>query len=126
MRPAWLLCVASALVAAPGCRSTGERAAAGTERYQPVTGNLRAAVSTPLDRVWAATQAAVDELEFRSSGKSKDALSASLIANGAVGTEVRVRLERRGESLTEIIIGVGPFGRRATADALLDRIKSKL
>ena len=73
MKIACVACVVLASLAAlPGCRTPEERAAR-PDRYQPITGALRSTLDAPFDRVWAAAQASVEELAFRSVSKSKDA-----------------------------------------------------
>jgi hypothetical protein len=126
MKIACVACmVLASLAALPGCRTPKERTER-PDRYQPITGALRSTLDAPLDRVWAAAQASVDELALRSSSKSKDALNATLVAKAADGSDVRVRLERRAENTTDIFVNVGSFGRRATAEAVLERIRAKL
>ena len=126
MKMACVSCmVLASLAVLPGCRTPEERAAR-PDRFQPITGALRATLDAPFDQVWAAAQASVEELALRSSSKSKDALSASLVAKGADGADIRIRLERRAENTTDIALNVGPFGRRATAEAVLEKIRAKL
>jgi hypothetical protein len=122
---AWVVALAAA-VGVAGC--AGQRASAtdAPERFHPVSGALTTTLQAPMDQAWNAAQGAVEELQFRAGTKTKDALTALMTAKTADNGEVKIRLDKRSEGVTWVRIGVGPFGKEATARAVLQKIKEKL
>jgi hypothetical protein len=116
--------LASALLL--GSCNRAQNTAPGAVSFSRITGNLNATLDAPLDRTWAATQAAVDELQFHTGTKSKDALTGIMTAKTADNSEVRIRLEKRTDSRTGITVGVGPFGKESLAQTVLDKIRAKI
>lgn len=114
----------------PGCVALvagAAGAAAGVGTYAYVSGRLEAHLEHPLDRVWEATQTAVEEnLEFSVQRADKDAITARMRAKQADGTEIRIDLERQGENLTRIRIRVGVFGDEAKSRLILEKIGEHL
>ena len=114
-----------AAAALAGCG--GDRPPApGTATFSQISGHLNATLEAPIDRVWTAAQAAIEELQFKTGTKSKDALTGLLTAKTADNSDVRVRLDKRTDATTDVMVGVGPFGKEATARIVLDKIKEKL
>lgn len=129
----WLrlgLAVAVALVglSQTGCvlLVAGGAAAAGAGTYAYVQGELKATESAPLDRVWAATQAAVTELELPITSRHKDALGARLLARTSSDKKVEINLKKVTDTTTEIRIRVGTWGDETLSRLILDKIKKRL
>ena len=100
--------------------------AAGVGTYAYTQGELNTTFESSLDRTWAATQAAVNDLQFEIGEQSKDALQAQMRVNQADGTPVRIRLNRQTDSLTEVRVRVGIFGDEGVSRAVLDKIRDNL
>jgi hypothetical protein len=128
-RPALALAaLLPALALLTGCVAAlvagGVAAGAGGVAY--VNGELKSVESAPLDKAWKATQTAVQDLEFTVIDKHKDGLQAELRARTATDKKVRIKLEKAGESVTDIRIRVGTFGDESLSRGILDKIKQKL
>jgi hypothetical protein len=125
-----LVCLAAAFLASaallPACKSTQPTAGGGTATFHQITGDLTFTVEAPLDRTWAAAQAAVEDLQFRTTGKSKDAIQGILNAKAANDDSIKITVEKRTESTTDVTVGVGPFGREATARLVGDKVRARL
>lgn len=97
---------------------------AGTIAY--LKGELKATEGYSMNVTWAATVAAVDELEFLVINKVKDEVSAELKAQTADNKTVNIKLKRIADNLTEITIRVDTFGDEALSRYILNKIQSKL
>jgi len=109
------------VVAAVG---VGAAAGAGTIAY--IKGELKAVEDANIDRVWRATEGAVDELNFIVTNKVKDAVSAKLDALTADNKSIHITLKRKTDSLTEIIIRIGTFGNEELSRLILEKIQKRL
>jgi hypothetical protein len=117
--------LASALVL-PACKSTQTSSGGTTTTFHQITGDLTFTVDAPLDRTWGAAQAAVEDLQFRTTGKSKDAIQGVLNAKAANDDSIKITIEKRTESATDVTVGVGPFGKEQTARLVGDKLRSRL
>jgi len=109
------------VVAAVG---VGAAAGAGTIAY--LKGELKALEDANIDRVWRATEGAVNELNFIVTNKVKDAVSAKLDALTADNKNVHITLKRKTDSLTEITIRIGTFGNEELSRLILEKIQKRL
>jgi hypothetical protein len=100
--------------------------AAGVAGYAYVKGELKGTEAASLDKTWAATQAAMKDLEFVVVNQRKDAVQAELEARTAKSTKVTVDLKSLSDTTTEVRIRVGTFGDKAVSLTILEKIKSKL
>jgi hypothetical protein len=125
---AWVLALGAACALGAGCAAVviGGAAAAGAGTVAYIRGELRAVESAPLDRVWSASQAAMDDLQFAPTTKDKDGLSARLIARTASDKKVTINLAKQGDNVTEIRIRVGFFGDESVSRLVLEKIKLRL
>jgi hypothetical protein len=103
-RPLALLACALLL---PGCAATGF-----TQTEQ-----------VDLDTGYQATRAAMKDLRFSVRDQAKDALGATVTAAKADKTEVTVKMNAKGEHLTEFRIKVGILGDDLQARLIMDEIK---
>ena len=76
-----------------------------------------------LDAGYQATQAAMTDLQFTVRDKAKDALQAQVTAAEADKTEVTVKMQSKGEHLTEFRIKVGVLGDDEQSKLIMDKIK---
>lgn len=102
----------------------GAAAGAGTIAY--LKGELKALEDANIDRVWRATEGAVNELNFIVTNKVKDAVSAKLDALTADNKGVHITLKRKTDSLTEITIRIGTFGNEELSRLILEKIQKRL
>ncbi len=120
----WLIAIGSQL----GCSALllGGGAVAGAGMVAYTRGELTAAEGADLDRVWAAAQGAMDDLDFVIQSRLTTAGSAKLIARGAGSRRVTVTVERRVGNLTEISVRVGYFGDEPLSRLILQKIRRRL
>ena len=129
MRTKWLtVALAAALLAlGGGCAAVvvgGAVVAAGVGTYAYVNGEMKGTETVSLDRAWNASQAAMKDLEFPITDKSKDALQAELTARTSADKKILIKLKRVSDGATEIGIRVGTFGDEAMSRLILDKIKN--
>lgn len=98
--------------------------AAGTVAY--VRGNLRAAESASLEKVYAATHKALDQLELKVTEDKKDALSATVTARDAQDKRVLIKLKSISEQSTQINIRIGTFGDQTKSQLIYQKIRENL
>ncbi len=117
------------LLAAPilfsGCAAfllaTGAAAGAGTFAY--VTGELRAVDEVELETAHKAAIEAVEELNFAVLYKEKDAIHSRIEASTAADTDVKIKMEKTSDSLTEIRIRVGIIGNKSLSQRILETMR---
>ncbi len=120
----WVIAIGSQLGCAVLLLGGGAAAGAGIVAY--TKGELTTAEEADLDRVWAAAQGAMDDLDFVIQSRLTTAGSAKLIARGAGSRRVTVTLERRVGNLTEISVRVGYFGDEPLSRLILQKIRRRL
>ena len=120
----WVIAIGSQLGCAVLLVGGGAVAGAGMVAY--AKGELTAAETADLDRVWAAAQGAMDDLDFVIESRLTTAGSAKLIARGAGSQRVTVTVERRVGSLTDITVRVGYFGDEPLSRLILQKIRRRL
>ncbi len=120
----WVIAIGSQLGCAVLLVGGGAVAGAGMVAY--AKGELTAAETADLDRVWAAAQGAMDDLDFVIESRLTTAGSAKLIARGAGSRRVTVTVERRVGSLTDITVRVGYFGDEPLSRLILQKIRRRL
>jgi len=98
--------------------------AAGTVAY--VRGDLQAMESERIDDVYEAVLKAVDELELNVTTKSKDALSAIIVARDAEDKKVTIKLKATAEGPTELSIRIGVFGSETKSRLIYQKIRDNL
>jgi hypothetical protein len=109
----------------PAC-CTSNTAAGSVAEFNPVTGRLSTTFSAPLDRAYAAAEGAVNDLQFTTLDKPKDALKGIVNAQMADGNKIAITLEKKGDALTECTVDVGALGKEATARLIMDKIEARV
>lgn len=123
---ALLGCVAlAALAGSAGCVAIAA-AGAGVGTYAYVSGDLEKNVEAPLDRVYEAALAVMEEMEYGVKSKRKDGAEALIKAEQADETGVKISLEAKGENLTHTSIRIGLWGDEAQSALILQKIESRL
>jgi hypothetical protein len=98
--------------------------AAGTIAY--VRGDLEVVESYSLDKVYQATETALDELELNVISKSKDALTGTINARDAQDKKVTITLKKVAEQTTSISIRIGTFGDETKSRMIYQKINYNL
>jgi hypothetical protein len=98
--------------------------AAGTVAY--VKGDLEAVESKDINTVYEATLKAMEQLELSVSKKTKDAMSAVVIARDSQDKKVTVKLSATAEGATKLSIRVGVWGSETKSQFIHDQIKKNL
>ncbi len=120
----WVIAIGSQLGCAALLLGGGAIAGAGMVAY--AKGELIAVEDADLDRVWAAAQGAMDDLDFVIESRLTTAGSAKLVARGAGSRRVTVVVRRRVGNLTEISVRVGYFGDEPLSRLILQKILRRL
>jgi hypothetical protein len=108
-----------------GCLcAVGMAAGTGAGAIAYSRGEVEATERMSLDGAWAATLAAVDELQFPVKQQQKDAVSARLVAERADGGLVRISIDAKDGGLTRIRVRTGTFGNESVSRVVIDRIKA--
>ena len=95
--------------------------AAGTVAY--IKGDLETVEAKDLDTVYRATEKAMDELELNITQKTKDAMSAKIIARDSQDKKIRIKLGATPEGTTKLSIRVGMFGSETKSRLIYEQIK---
>lgn len=116
-------------VISAGCTALvigGAAVAAAVGTYIYTEGRLESVEESPLDRVYDATVQAMKDLEFNLKEHTKDALQARVVALRADGTEVKVALEHKSDTTTDVRIRIGVVGDEEVSREVLERIRANL
>jgi hypothetical protein len=120
-----LLVLAASAAALGGCMIAAVGAgAAGTVAY--IMGDLQTVEVAKLDDVYAAAEKAVAELELSVVSKTKDAMSAKIIARDSQDKKVKIKLAATAEGGTKLSIRVGTFGNETKSRLIYEQIKRNL
>jgi hypothetical protein len=123
-----MLAAVGVLVLTSGCVvvAVGAVAAGGVATYAYVNGQLETSLASPLDKTFAATQAAMKDLEFKVTKTTKDAVNAEVDSTTSDGKTITVVLKRVSEGTTEVHIRVDKFGDEKLSNLILEKIKGHL
>ena len=130
MRNKWLMAVLLAGVLAfnGGCALflVGGAAAAGAGTVAYVSGELKETEDVAYDKVYDATLAAMNDMQYAVVDKSKAGITAKIFVRTAGDKKIQITLDKQSASVTEIHIRVGTFGDESLSRQILDKIKSHL
>ena len=112
------------LLAVQGCVVAAIGAGAGTVAY--VRGDLEVVESENLNSVYKAAEKAIEELELAVSKKTKDAMSAEIIARDSQDKKIKIKLSATAEGTTKLSIRVGLFGSETKSRLIYQQIKKNL
>jgi len=119
-----LLLIATAAMV-QGCVAVAAGAgAAGTVAY--IRGDLETVETKKLDTVYEATLKAMEQLELSVSTKTKDAMSAEVVARDSQDKKVTVTLTATAEGSTKLSIRIGVFGSETKSQLIYEQIKKNL
>jgi len=91
-----------------------------------VRGALQTTLEAPLDRAFAAANAAVREMQLAKVSDRKSSVDAQVVARTALDKKIEITLKRAGDRSTQLDIRVGVFGDEALSLAVLEKIKANL
>ena len=89
-------------------------------------GDLEVNVDASLNRAIAATNRAIDQLQFAKVSENTDALVGTIVARNADDKRIEVRLEGSGNNLTKVRIRVGVLGDEALSMSIYEKIQDNL
>jgi len=119
------LLLVSPVVLVEGCVVAAVGAgAAGTVAY--IRGDLEAVEAKYIGTVYKATEKALEELGLKVSKKTKDAMSAVIIARDAQDTKVTIKLNATAEETTKLSIRIGTFGSETKSRLICQKIHDNL
>jgi hypothetical protein len=107
-----------------GCVIAAVGAGAGTVAY--VRGDLQTVESKSLDDVYEATEKAIKELGLNVTKKTKDAMSATIVARDAQDKKITIKLSASAEETTKLSIRIGVFGSETKSRRIYEEIKKNL
>lgn len=112
-------------VSVQGCMIAAVGAgAAGTVAY--IRGDLQTVESADIDAVYKAVLKAIDELELSITQKTKDAMTAKIVARDAQDKKITIKLGATVEGATKVSIRVGLFGNERKSRLIYEQIKEYL
>jgi hypothetical protein len=100
--------------------------AAGAGAVAYVRGALETSVPHGLDRTYAATQRALNNMKFARIEEKKTAIDAELTYRTALDKKVHIELERVTDELTKVHIRVGLVGDQQLSLTILDQVNAEL
>lgn len=108
-----------------GCIAVVAAGAAGTG-VAWYRGQLEANLDQNIEAVFAASQKALNQLEFANISNKKSAVDAQLVSRTALDKKVEITLQKVTERSTKVIIRVGVFGDETLSMSIMDKIKAAL
>lgn len=118
------LLLVSPVVLVEGCVVVAAGGAAGAVAY--IRGDLEAVEEKDIDAVYKATEKALEELGLKVSKKTKDAMSAVIIARDAQDKKVTIKLNGTAEETTKLSIRIGTFGSETKSRLIYQKIHDNL
>ncbi|MBK7403850.1 MAG: DUF3568 family protein [Phycisphaerales bacterium] len=112
-----------------GCAAAlvaGAAAAGIAGTYVYMEGRLESEEQAPLDEVYEASIAAMEDMEFPIKERAKDALAAHITALRADKSEVNITMEQKPDETTSLHIRVGVVGDEEVSSTILSRIREHL
>jgi len=89
-------------------------------------GTLYAVSSQSLDKVYAATTAAFNQLEIKITETAKDVFYAKVVGKVADGNTITIQMEPRADNATNLRIKAGRFGNKERSRVVYEKIKENL
>ena len=125
MRAIWYLGLFAIGLTSSGCAAAALGGAAGAASVAYIVGENERTYPVPLDVVWDAAQAALDELELSRGPEAKDQLKGHIERYTATGDRLRIEFTRIGPS-TKIKLRINTFGNETMARTVLYAVERNL
>jgi len=123
-----ILALAGMAVLVQGCAvawvGAGLGVGAGMVAY--FKGDLEAVESKDIDTVFEATEKAIEELEIKVSKKTKDKMSAVIVARDAQDKKITIKLRATADEGTKLSIRVGGLGDETKSRLIYEKIRENL
>lgn len=123
-RMVWLVLLGLIPATQSGCILAAAGAAAGGVLYYK--GDLEATVDGPPDKVIAAAEAVMKEMQYPVISKYGSALNGQLVARTGGDKKIVIEAESLGTSSSKVNIRIGTFGDESLSRHILDKIKAQL
>ncbi len=120
-----VLLLGALVLGTSGCLAVAAGAGAGAA-VAYVRGELSTTLAADYAAATAATNRAIEQLQFVKVSERKDALLDVIVARNAADKKIEIRLENTARELTKVRIRIGIFGDEALSMAILDKIKANL
>jgi hypothetical protein len=104
--------------------AVGAAGAAGAGAVAYVRGELDATLANKYDATVAASNKAIEALQFAKVSEKKDAFSAVITARTAQDKKVQITVTKSTDTLSRVQIRVGTFGDEGMSMSILDKIKA--
>ena len=108
-----------------GCVAVVAAGAAGTG-VAWYRGRLEANLDQNIEAVFAASQKALNQLEFANISNKKSSVDAQLVSRTALDKKVEITLQKVTDRSTKVMIRVGVFGDETLSMSIMDKIKAAL
>lgn len=108
-----------------GCVAVVAAGAAGTG-VAWYRGRLEANLDHNIEAVFAASQKALNQLEFANISNKKSTVDAEIVSRTALDKKVEITLEKVTDRSTKVTVRVGVFGDETLSMSILDKIKAAL
>lgn len=109
-----------------GCQSVHPRTSIGTGTYSYVNRSLVWTYPYTLDKIWAASLAALAELNYGIEAQAYDGLGGRLEALAAVGGRLSLEAQPKGKHSTQLRVWGSGFGNRHESERVHKVIQTKL
>ena len=109
----------------PGCKTVIVNPGGGPIAEYSM-GVLEATMSQNIDTVYSATEKAIGQLELTVTSKTKDALSAQIIARDSLDKKISIKLYSTPEKATKLTIRVGTVGSENKSRLIYQKINENL
>jgi len=119
-----LVTLSIAVVVLPGCNAQNTGKDVDTIAY--VMGSFKTTEARNFPEVYAATEKALQNLEWTTTKVTKDAVSARIIARNSFDKKLKVKLDATPNGTTEIVIRYGTMGHEAKSQVVYDQIMKNL
>ena len=116
--------LAGTAVLVQGCIAAAAGAGAGTIAY--IRGDMETVQAKQLDAVYKAAEKAVEQLELKVTQKTKDAMTAKIVARDAQDKKITIKLAATAENITKLSIRVGWFGSETKSRLIYQKILDNL
>ncbi len=98
----------------------------GFETWQYTNSQYVGVAGATLDKTWAATLAALEQMGMTVKAKTRERLRGDISAVEADGTSVQIALSRQSGDFTRVTIQVGLLGDETKSRAIVAKIKGNL
>ena len=126
----WIVLILFAAMTGAGCALfvVGAGVAAGVGGGEYVQGELKQAYAAPMEKVWNASLATVDELKMKTTEKWVDNLDQNRMIKGKTegGRKFQIALEKMAKDVTMVKVRIDVFGDEAYSKRIQEAVAKNL